>query len=187
MAAEPLRKRAWYRARVDRTFQLPTCRLRAWRETDLASLVRHADDPRVAATVRDHFPSPYTREDGRRWLAHAAGLGLDTSLAIEVDGAAVGGVGMIAGEDVHRVRAEIGYWLGHAYWGRGIMTDAVRAYSEHLLFERGFLRLEAPVFAINPASARVLEKAGFERESVQRRAAIKAGVLMDVWLFVRLA
>ncbi len=172
---------------MDRTFHLPTCTLRPWRNDDLPSLVTHANDPRVAATVRDHFPSPYTREDGLRWLAHATGAGRDTSLAIEVDRAAVGGVGVIPGEDVHRVRAEIGYWLGRAYWGRGIMTEAVRAYSEHLLSGRGFLRLEAPVFAMNPASARVLEKAGFERESVQRSAAIKAGRVIDVWLYVRLA
>ncbi|MCB9595592.1 MAG: GNAT family N-acetyltransferase [Sandaracinaceae bacterium] len=172
---------------MDRTFHLPTCLLRPWRVDDLESLVRHANDPRVSATVRDHFPSPYTREDGQRWLAHAARAGRDTSLAIEVDGHAVGGVGMIAGEDVHRICAEIGYWLGHAFWNRGVMTDAVRAYSEHLLRDRGFLRLEAPVFAINPASARVLEKAGFERESVQRRAAIKTNQVIDVWLYVRLA
>lgn len=172
---------------MDRTFALATCTLRPWRQRDLDSLVRHANDPRVAATVRDHFPSPYTREDGLRWLAHATSLGRDSSFAIEVGGAAVGGIGAIPGEDVHRICAEVGYWLGHEFWGRGIMTDAVRRYSEHLLADHGFLRLEAPVFAMNPASARVLEKAGYERESVQRRAAIKAGKIIDVWLYVRLA
>lgn len=172
---------------MSKTFHLSTCTLRPWRHEDLDSLVAHANDPRVAATVRDHFPSPYTREDGQRWLAHATGAGRDSSLAIAVDGAAVGGVGVIAGEDVHRVKAEIGYWLGHAYWNRGIMTDAVRAYSAHLLATTGFIRLEAPVFAINPASARVLEKAGYARESVQRRAAIKHDRVIDVWLYVMLA
>ena len=94
---------------------------------------------------------------------------------------------MIQGQDVHRICAEIGYWLGHAFWGRGVMTDAVTAYSEHLLGDRGFLRLEAPVFAINPASARVLQKSGYELESTQRRAAIKLGRVIDVWMYVRLA
>jgi RimJ/RimL family protein N-acetyltransferase len=103
-----------------------------------------------------------------------------------VDGEAVGGIGMHPGEDVHRLCAEVGYWLGHAHWGRGIMTQAVRAFSDHLLGDRGFVRREAPVFEINPASARVLEKAGFERESVQRRAAIKDGRIIDVWLYVKL-
>lgn len=161
--------------------------LRAWHPDDLEALVRHANDPRVARTVRDLFPHPYTREDGRRWLEHATGLGRTNSLAIDVGGELVGGVGMTPGEDVHHIRAEIGYWLGHAFWGRGIMSEAVMAYSDHLLRERGFLRLEAPVFATNPASARVLEKSGFHRESTQVRAAKKLGEVIDVWMYVRLA
>jgi RimJ/RimL family protein N-acetyltransferase len=161
-------------------------RLRPWRHTDLDSLVRHADDPRVARTVRDVFPSPYTRADGEGWLAHAAAQGRTTNLAIEVDGEAVGGIGMIPGEDVHRIRAEVGYWLGHAYWGRGIMTEAVRVYSDYLIEQRGFVRLEAPVFDTNPASARVLEKAGYTLESRQRRAAIKEGRIIDLLMYVRI-
>mgnify|MGYP006276359909 CR=1 FL=1 len=162
------------------------CRLRPWRHDDLDALVRHADDPRVARTLRDQFPQPYTRAEGERWIDHATNAGRARELAIEVDGEAVGGVGMVPGEDVYRYCAEVGYWLGHGYWGRGIMTDAMRAFSAHLLEERGFLRLEAPVFANNPASARVLEKAGFVQESIKRRAVVKAGELLDVWFYVRL-
>lgn len=170
-----------------RMFSLSRCVLRPWRFEDLDSLVRHADDARVARTIRDLFPHPYSREDGERWLTHATSSGRANNLAIEVAGEAAGGIGMIPGEDVHRLNAEVGYWLGHAHWGRGIMTEAVRAFSEHLLGDRGFLRLEAPVFATNPASARVLEKAGYERESVQRCAAIKHERLIDVWFYVRLS
>ncbi len=167
--------------------RLTRCRLRPWRHADLDSLVRSADDPRVARTVRDLFPSPYTYEDGERWLAHATGVGRPNNVAIEVEGAAVGGVGMIPGEDVHRIRAEVGYWLAPAYWGRGIMTEAVTAFSAHLIEERDFLRLEAPVFETNPASARVLEKSGYHLESRQRRAAIKEGRVIDLLMYVRLA
>ncbi len=174
-----------YDERVE--FALASSRLRPWRHSDLESLVRHADDPRVASTVRDRFPRPYTREDGEDWLSHAAAQGRANNLAIEVDGQAVGGIGMIPGDDVSRLTAEVGYWLGHAYWGRGIMTDAVRAYSDHLLDEREFIRLEAPVFESNPASARVLEKAGYTLECRQRRAAIKAERIMDILMYVRLA
>lgn len=170
---------------MDRT--LTRCRLRPWRHTDLESLVRHADDTRVARTVRDLFPSPYTRDDGENWLAHATGVGRANNVAIEVGGHAVGGIGMIPGDDVHRIRAEVGYWLGHAYWGRGIMTEAVSAFSAHLIEEREFLRLEAPVFETNPASARVLEKSGYHLESRQVRAAIKEGRVIDLLMYVRLA
>lgn len=166
---------------------LRTCRLRPWRHTDLDSLVRHANDPRVARTVRDHFPQPYTRADGEKWIAHTTAEGRANNLAIEVEGRAVGGIGMIPGEDVHRIRAEVGYWLGHAYWGRGIMTEAVTAFSAYLLDEREFIRLEAPVFETNPASARVLEKSGYHLECRQRRAAIKEDRVIDLLLYVRLA
>ncbi len=165
---------------------LETSRLRPWHHTDIDSLVRHADDRRVARTVRDRFPQPYTRADGEAWLAHATAEGRANNLAIEVGGRAVGGIGMIPGEDVHRLSAEVGYWLGHAYWGRGIMTEAVTAFSAYLLKQREFIRLEAPVFEINPASARVLEKSGYTLESRQRRAAIKEDRIMDILLYVRL-
>jgi len=168
-------------------FTLERCTLREWRSGDLDSLVRNANDERVAATVRDLFPSPYTRDDGLCWLEHATSPAGSGNLAVDVGGEAVGGVAFIAGQDVHRICAEIGYWLGHAYWGRGIMSEAVRAFSDHLIARRGFLRLEAPVFETNPASARVLEKAGFERESVQRRAALKLGRVIDVHVYTRLA
>lgn len=166
---------------------LARCRLRPWRFDDLESLVRNANDERVARTVRDHFPHPYTMSDGERWLTHATGVGQASNVAIEVEGHAVGGIGMIPGDDVHRICAEVGYWLGHAYWNRGIMTDAVTAFSAHLLRERDFIRLEAPVFETNPASARVLEKSGYHLESRQRRAAIKLGRIIDVLMYVRLA
>lgn len=148
--------------------------------------MHHADDRRVADGVRDHFPSPYGVPDGERWLAHAAAAGRSSNLAIEVDGRAVGGIGMIPGEDVHRLRAEVGYWLGHGYWRRGIMTEVVQTFSAYLLEDRGFVRLEAPVFETNPASARVLEKAGYHLESRQRRAAIKHERIIDVLFYVRL-
>jgi ribosomal-protein-alanine N-acetyltransferase len=166
--------------------RLSRCVIRPWRADDLDSLVRHANDPRVARTVRDLFPSPYTREEGDRWLAYATAAGRTHSFAIEVGGAAVGGIGMIPGEDVHRIRAEVGYWLGHAFWGRWIMTEAVTAFSAHLLDERGFLRLEAPVFDTNPASGRVLEKSGYHLESRQVRAVIKLERVLDLLMYVRL-
>jgi RimJ/RimL family protein N-acetyltransferase len=62
----------------------------------------------------------------------------------------------------------------------------VTAFSAHLLEERGFLRLEAPVFETNPASARVLEKSGYYLEARQKRAAIKLDRVIDILFYVRL-
>jgi len=105
--------------------------------------------------------------------------------AIEVEASAVGGIGVILGEGVHERSGQFGYWLGEPYWGRGIMTAAVRATSEYVMSRFGLLRLEAPVFEWNPASMRVLEKCGFVREGVLRRSVFKDGRIIDSVLYAR--
>ena len=110
-----------------------------------------------------------------------------TIWAIEVDGAAVGGIGLERLTDVERVSAEMGYWLGQEYWGRGIVTDAVRAVSEQSFRLFDLTRIFALPFADNPGSIRVLEKAGFVVEGRLRQSAIKDGRLRDQLMFARYA
>jgi ribosomal-protein-alanine N-acetyltransferase len=106
-----------------------------------------------------------------------------TSYAIEVDGEAVGGIGLAIGADVHRLGAEIGYWLGEAVWGRGIATAVVRTLTPWAFATFGLERIFAGVFSSNPASMRVLEKCGYVREGVLRRAVIKDGRMLDQVLY----
>ncbi|HIH03818.1 MAG TPA: GNAT family N-acetyltransferase [Methanoregulaceae archaeon] len=163
----------------------PSALLRDWRPEDAASLARHADSPRIAATMRDGFPSPYTLEDARRFIATAAGSATNLFLAIEVDGEAAGGIGVHPFEDVYRRTAEIGYLLAESCRGRGIATDAVCALAP-VAFERfGIVRLQAGVFSSNPASMRVLERCGFAREAVHKNAIWKRGLLLDEVVYVR--
>ena len=136
--------------------------------------------------MRDLFPSPYTPDDARRFIAMATGAPFGLLLAIEVQGEAAGGIGIHPLEDVYRGTAEIGYWLAEPFWGRGIITDAVRALVP-VAFERtGITRIQAGIFSSNPASMRVLEKCGFVREAVHRNAITKQGVVMDEVMYVRL-
>ena len=160
-------------------------RLRSWATADLDALVRLADSPAVARNLRDRFPSPYTRADGEAWLELCAGELQQQNWAIECDGEVVGGIGLAARGDVQRLSAEIGYWLGEPYWGRGIATEALLLLSEHVLATRDLVRLDAYVFAWNGASARVLEKAGYVKEGVLRKAVIKGGELCDAWVYAR--
>lgn len=106
-----------------------------------------------------------------------------TSWAIEVDGLAVGGIGVTLKEGIYLKSAEFGYWLGEPYWGRGTMTEAVKAVSSYAMRRFGLIRLEAPVFEWNPASMRVLEKCGFVREGVLRASAVKDGQVIDRVLY----
>jgi RimJ/RimL family protein N-acetyltransferase len=161
--------------------------LRPWRPGDEASLVRHANDERVARNLRDLFPHPYTLEDARSWIASCLeDRDPPHRFAIVAGDEAVGGIGFHRHRDVARLTAELGYWLGAALWGRGLATEAVVRVTGYA-FERFDLeRLEAHVFDSNPASCRVLEKAGYAREGKLRRAVVKDGRLLDLWIYARL-
>jgi [ribosomal protein S5]-alanine N-acetyltransferase len=163
------------------------CAVRPWRDADRDSLVLHANNRLVWRNLKDRFPHPYTATAADAWLALARADPGRTGWAIEVAGAAVGGIGLDAQQDVHAKSAHIGYWLGEAFWGRGIATAAVSAVSEHALTRLGFQRLEAPVFAWNPASMRVLEKCGYAREGIMRKSVFKDGELIDSVLYARVA
>ena len=171
---------------IPKEIRLSSALLRPWRPGDAESLAHHADDREVWRNLRDRFPHPYTLKDAREWLAFVATVPPGTNFAIAVDGAAVGGISFEPLGDVFRVGAEVGYWLGRRYWGRGIATEGVRAITTHAFRHFDFLRLQASVFSWNPASARVLEKAGYTLEATNRRAMIKEGEVGDRWLYVRL-
>ena len=164
-----------------------TAIVRDWRESDRESLARHANNRKVWRNLKDRFPHPYTDADARAWLELAATRPEATGWAIEVGGEAAGGVALVPLSDVHSRTAHIGYWLGEAHWGRGIMSRVIAAVSGQALSTRGFLRLEAPVFAWNPASMRVLEKCSFTCEGVMRNSVFKDGQLIDSVLYARLA
>lgn len=164
-------------------YELQNCLLRPWRVGDEASLVVHANNRDVWLNLRDQFPHPYTREDAEAWVKFASNQTQPTSLAIEVDSEAVGGVGLKLHDDVERVSAEIGYWLGQRFWNRGIMSAAVRAVTEYGFEHFSLTRVYALPFVTNVASHRVLEKAGYVREGLLRRSAIKDGVVLDQVLF----
>ena len=153
---------------------------------DVASLVRHANNINIARHLRDRFPHPYTEANAREYLKFASSLEDQSNMAIEVDGEAVGAVGYVQGQDVERFSAEIGYWLGEALWGRGIVTEALTLMTGHAFVERNLLRLFALPFADNAASVRVLEKAGYTREALLRASCVKYGVARDQLLYARI-
>jgi RimJ/RimL family protein N-acetyltransferase len=165
---------------------LGVCDVRSWRPGDAASIVEHANNRKVWLNLRDRFPHPYTPRDARAFLKTVRAARPETNFAIEVDGAAVGGIAFHLQSDVERVGAELGYWLGEKYWGRGIATAAVRAVTEYAFSGHGLLRVFALPFAHNRASARVLENAGFTLEGVLRSSAIKDGHVLDQLLYARI-
>ncbi len=163
--------------------RLKSCIIRPWRAGDEESLVRHANNYKIWRNVRDRFPHPYTMDDARAWIDFASAEKPMTNFAIVVDGAAVGGIGLILQSDILQRSAEIGYWLGEELWGRGIVSEAVRALSEWAFANFDLCRIFAGVLEWNPASMRVLEKAGFQFEARLRKAVTKEGVTMDDFIY----
>jgi RimJ/RimL family protein N-acetyltransferase len=162
---------------------LSTCIVRRWAESDAESLQRHADNRKVSMHLRDRFPYPYPIEAARNFLGLMASQPVATVWAIEVDGHAVGGIGIELHSDVERVSAEIGYWLGEQYWNRGIATDALKAVTAEVFTRFEITRLYAVPFADHTASVRVLEKAGYVREGRMHQSAIKDGRIRDQLLY----
>jgi RimJ/RimL family protein N-acetyltransferase len=159
------------------------CVIRSWRPGDEDALARHANDRGVWLNLRDRFPHPYTRSDAEQWVRFASGRTPETAFAIAVEDQAVGGIGLELHDDVERCAAEIGYWLGRTFWGRGLATAAVRGLTAHAFEAHGLTRVYALPFADNAASARVLEKAGYRLEGRLRRSAVKDGRVRDQLLY----
>ncbi|HEX2535287.1 MAG TPA: GNAT family protein [Chitinophagaceae bacterium] len=158
-------------------------RLRPWKPEDLDSLVYHANNDAVARNMADQFPHPYTREKGEAFLQSAMQGTPPNILAIEVEGAAAGGIGVHLQGDIYCRNAELGYWLGEAFWGRGIMPVAVRQMVAYGFQHWPVNRIFARPFGRNKASQRVLENAGFILEAVFEQTIFKWGQVEDEYVF----
>ena len=157
--------------------------MRPWRLSDAPSLAAAANSHAIWRNLRDAFPHPYTLADAERYLAATVSRVPPVAFALAVEGAAVGGLSLRVGTDIARRSAELGYWLAEAHWGRGIVTAAIRAATVYAFGELELVRVWAVPFVRNPASARVLERAGYVREGVLRASAVKEGDLLDQYLY----
>lgn len=160
--------------------------LRPWRLEDARSLCVHANNNKVSENLRDVFPFPYNLGDAEYFIKNIASSTVNLILAIEVDGQAVGSIGILPKTDVYQRSAELGYWLGEKYWGRGITTEAVATIVAYAFNMYDINRIYASVFERNTASMRVLEKCGFVREAILRKAVVKNGIVMDEYVYALL-
>lgn len=132
---------------------------------------------KVQDNFRDGLPYPYTKQDGVDFIS--AMLSADENetfaFAITADGRVVGSIGVFRQGNIHRRTAELGYYIAEGYWGKGIMTEAVKQVCECVFEKSDILRIYAEPFAYNMASCRVLEKAGFQYEGTLRNNAVKNG------------
>lgn len=162
--------------------------LREWRHEDAQDVAQYANNEKIARNLRDAFPYPYTLADAQGFVdsCEAESPEKQLCLAIEADGRAVGSIALFRGGDVYRKSAELGYWLAEEYWGRGIMTRAVRRICREGFSRWDIERIYAEPFAHNAGSRRVLEKAGFTLEGTLRRSVFKGGTVGDSCMYALL-
>ena len=165
-----------------------TVRLRAWTLADAPALAKLINNKKVQDNLRDGLPFPYGEEDAKAFLSAVLASDPDQNLAfaIEADGELIGSISATRCANIHFRTAELGYYLGESYWGKGFATEAVRQICEYVFQKTDIIRIFAEPFAYNAASCHVLEKAGFQLEGVLRSNAVKNGRVQDMNMYARI-
>ena len=160
--------------------------LRDWKMSDLQSLVEHANNYNIAKWLTNQFPYPYDEKAGEAYINAVLSDNPRKIFAIDINGEAVGSIGVFPQSDIHEKSAEIGYWLSEKYWGNGIMAKAITEVFEYGFKTFDIARVFARPFSTNKGSQRVLEKAGFELEAILKKALYKDGEYLDELIYSRL-
>ncbi len=161
--------------------------LRSYQNGDEVSLLQYASNPKVSAHLENRFPSPYTAADARFWVqTQLLQPKPITNAALIIGEKVAGGIGITLQNDIYYKNARIGYWLGEPFWGKGIMTEALALFTDYVFDQFEVTRIYAGVFGSNTASAKVLQKAGYQQEGVFKKALFKNGLYDDELIFAKL-
>ena len=161
------------------------CKIRKWKLTDAKDIAVALSNKKIQDNLRDGLPYPYSEQDGIDFISSMLSANEDETFAfaITLDDKVIGSIGVFRQQNIHRQTAEIGYYIAEEYWGKGIMTDAVKQICEYVFKNSDILRIYAEPFAYNTGSCRVLEKAGFQYEGTLRNNAVKNGKVIDMKMY----
>ncbi|MBQ2898696.1 MAG: GNAT family N-acetyltransferase [Oscillospiraceae bacterium] len=164
------------------------CKIRRWELSDARDLATALSNKKIQDNLRDGLPYPYTEQDGKEFIsAMLAANENDTfAFAITVNGKVIGNIGAFRQTNIHNKTAELGYYIAEEYWGKGIMTEAVKQLCDYVFSHTDIIRIYAEPFAYNIGSCRVLEKAGFQYEGTLRSNAFKNGNVLDMKMYSKL-
>jgi RimJ/RimL family protein N-acetyltransferase len=154
-------------------------KLRPWNTNDLESLVKHANNWNVAKNLTDKFPYPYTENDGKLFIEFATADDPIHIFAIDINGEAVGGIGIHPQSDIFKKNAELGYWLAESFWGQKIISHAIKQIVEFGFSTYNIDRIFARPFGTNISSQKVLEKNNFILEGSFEKVILKNGEYLD--------
>ena len=161
------------------------CKIRKWELSDAKELATALSNKNIQDNLRDGLPYPYTEQDGVDFISAMLSTNENDTFAFAImaDNKVIGSIGVFRQGNIHRRTAELGYYIAEEYWGKGIMTEAVKQICEYVFDTSDIIRIYAEPFAYNEASCRVLEKAGFQYEGTLRSNAIKNGKVIDMKMY----
>jgi len=160
--------------------------LRELHLSDISQLAKLANNKNIWVNLRDSFPYPYGEIDAKIFINSVIEEKPKQNFGIEYDGDLCGVIGLIIQKDVYRKSAEIGYWIGESYWGKGIATKAIKLITKYGFEDLKLVRIHAGVFEFNIGSMKVLEKNGYKKEGVFKKAIFKNDKVLDEHKYFKL-
>jgi [ribosomal protein S5]-alanine N-acetyltransferase len=157
--------------------------LRPWHISDLENLVRNANNKNIAQYMTDQFIHPYTEECGKNFISFATANNGNRIFCIDINGEAVGGIGLHPQSDIMRANTEIGYWLAEQHWNKGVISAAIEQIITIGFEAPEITRIFARCFATNTASQKVLEKNGFVLEGRFEKTILKNSNFEDELIY----
>ncbi len=161
------------------------CKIRKWELSDAADLAAALSNKKIQNNLRDGLPYPYIERDGIDYISAMLSSNENETFAfaVTVDNKAIGSIGVFRQGNIHRQTGELGYYIAEEYWGKGIMTEAVKQICRYVFDKSDIIRIYAEPFANKEASCWVLEKAGFQYEGTLRSNAVKNGKVIDMKMY----
>ena len=159
-------------------------------EPDAPSLIKYLNEPEFSAHTVS-ITLPYTEESARWFIDHVMNWekehGRQKDWAIRAEGGEmIGAIGLIYDYGLLSHKSGMGYWLAKPFWNQGLMTSCIEKFVDHVFATTLLVRIEASVLEFNPASARCLQKAGFEHEGLIRASHQKGDDYLDTQLWSKL-
>lgn len=150
------------------------------------SFAQIRNNPNVLDNGYDKTPNPFTKQDAIDFINIQLGQNPPQRFLIFYKNELAGEIGITIQDDVHRLCAEIGYFIAESFWGKGLATEAIKMMTEYTFATFEIVRIVAGVFAFNKASMKALEKNGYYLESIRKKAVIKKGEIIDDYIWVKL-
>ena len=157
--------------------------LRPWHLNDLENLVALANNKNIAQYMADVFPHPYTTEKGKTFIDFATSNPNSKIFAIIINEKPVGSIGLHIQTDILKKNAEIGYWLGEEYWGKGIIKHAINQMVDYGFKNLDIVRIFARIYGTNIPSQKVIEKANFVLEGKFEKTIYKNNEFLDELIY----